>query len=611
MSRISLIHSDVSPPSPNHEPGPPILGDVIGVVKAAFKQVVNISKDDSVREVFEQVVEESAPPKDILGLSPARVDATKDATGDVLAAVVCEHEKEEAGGPTTADFMLATFEPMLAQTVGEAVDVEQVGLVEEPAEKPVELVKNLVQEPKQVAAESAKRAEQSFEEPIIKPVELIQKPTEESVKESGELVMELLEQDPKVDLRGEPEDWSPSQWNESPVHVELLTHSAENGEKQGKGGEEQAGVDERKQKQKNTTGETASSSQKQETLEIARVGETNGEKEEVEDSKGKADRELQKGESDVKMPEMVQRPGQDQELSLATEVSPEGASMLTTGVEKDGEEGEKKAAFVGVLIGSETEGEQVEGETAAGGEDEIETLIQNTPVVQKTPNEQGLYSTFHLHGKCLFHATLEVILATESPAIVVDINGREWEIPQASNTMDDVMHETNIMNDITSREPVLGHVKPIWDPLRLGDMPKALPPFPTLGLEHKDTNELVEEPPGSTQSSASGQEAWKTGVIAAAFFLLLQIVVTAVYILKCKRTPNRLLCVNVCVGSGAVPEKACEEGRGGVKYDVANADTTIPAEEPITMADLMEESQVQQETVTMTTLQTDTAAKNS
>ncbi|XP_035386171.1 uncharacterized protein si:dkeyp-118a3.2 [Electrophorus electricus] len=74
---------------------------------------------------------------------------------------------------------------------------------------------------------------------------------------------------------------------------------------------------------------------------------------------------------------------------------------------------------------------------------------------------------------------------------------------------------------------------------------------------------------------------------------------------------TKQLCVNVCVGSGAVPEKACEEGRGGVKYDVANADTTIPAEEPITMADLMEESQVQQETVTMTTLQTDTAAKNS
>ncbi|XP_028834008.1 uncharacterized protein LOC114789094 [Denticeps clupeoides] len=53
-----------------------------------------------------------------------------------------------------------------------------------------------------------------------------------------------------------------------------------------------------------------------------------------------------------------------------------------------------------------------------------------------------------------------------------------------------------------------------------------------------DLNELV-EPNKPSENSTGGHDAWKIGAIAAAFFLVLQTVVTIVYILKCRKRPHR------------------------------------------------------------------------
>lgn len=57
------------------------------------------------------------------------------------------------------------------------------------------------------------------------------------------------------------------------------------------------------------------------------------------------------------------------------------------------------------------------------------------------------------------------------------------------------MQETNDLNDIvTSRDPVVN-----WDVPTLGISGRALRPFPTLGVELGESDELVEEPADKTR----------------------------------------------------------------------------------------------------------------
>ncbi|RXN04701.1 putative serine threonine- kinase kinX [Labeo rohita] len=102
------------------------------------------------------------------------------------------------------------------------------------------------------------------------------------------------------------------------------------------------------------------------------------------------------------------------------------------------------------------------------------------------------------------------------------------------------------------------------------------------------------------ETKAIGQEAWKIGAIAAAFFLILQTAVTIVYILKCRRKPNSIASKNLCAG-----------GNGRIECDANNTDATIPIDEQTAIDDLPEYSEVQQEDVAMTTIPLDSTEKNS
>ncbi|XP_046699457.1 uncharacterized protein si:dkeyp-118a3.2 [Silurus meridionalis] len=114
-------------------------------------------------------------------------------------------------------------------------------------------------------------------------------------------------------------------------------------------------------------------------------------------------------------------------------------------------------------------------------------------------------------------------------------------------------------------------------------------------MEIGESDVLVEEPADITQPTTPKQEAWKIGVIAIAFFLVLQSLVTVAYILKCKRKRS----------SCTVPERVCEDGNRAVEHE-ANAGT----EEQITV-DLPERSQIQQEMFTMTPIPTNSAVEKS
>ncbi|XP_026798741.3 ABC transporter F family member 4 isoform X2 [Pangasianodon hypophthalmus] len=110
-------------------------------------------------------------------------------------------------------------------------------------------------------------------------------------------------------------------------------------------------------------------------------------------------------------------------------------------------------------------------------------------------------------------------------------------------------------------------------------------------------SEATDETSQELESTTPKQEAWKIGVIAIAFFLILQTLVTVTYILKCKRKRN----------SCAVPERVCEDGIGAVEHDAANADT----DEQTTVDDLPERSEIQQETFIMTPIHTHSMVEKS
>ncbi|XP_051558206.1 uncharacterized protein si:dkeyp-118a3.2 [Myxocyprinus asiaticus] len=118
---------------------------------------------------------------------------------------------------------------------------------------------------------------------------------------------------------------------------------------------------------------------------------------------------------------------------------------------------------------------------------------------------------------------------------------RKVEIPPTNNTepvetqkKPGRTHEANDVNEIIASRDQNDQGEPA-----MRNTVEELPPTPILGLGLGDTKEPVETHDDSTQSKFLGQEAWKIGAIAAAFFLILQTAITIVYILKCRRKTNR------------------------------------------------------------------------
>ncbi|GAA6091912.1 ABC transporter F family member 4 isoform X1 [Tachysurus ichikawai] len=154
----------------------------------------------------------------------------------------------------------------------------------------------------------------------------------------------------------------------------------------------------------------------------------------------------------------------------------------------------------------------------------------------------------------------------------------------------DIMHETNeIVTSMDSEQD--------WNVPTLGINGNPLTPSPTVGVELGENDELMDIPADKTQSTAPKQEAWKIGVIAVAFFLVLQTLVTVTYILKCKQ--KRCSCT--------VPDRVCEDGLEADERNAANADT----DEQTTVEDLPDRSQIQQEMLAMTKIRTQSVAEKS
>ncbi|XP_048053497.1 sodium/potassium/calcium exchanger 1 isoform X2 [Megalobrama amblycephala] len=189
----------------------------------------------------------------------------------------------------------------------------------------------------------------------------------------------------------------------------------------------------------------------------------------------------------------------------------------------------------------------------------------------------------------------------QEPEVTVDTKGAitlQEPVITKSKATGGKTHEASDVNEIiTSRDP---NENDQGEPVLMNTI-EELPPTPILKLRLGDTDAPMEEHVESTQTKAIGQEAWKIGAIAAAFFLILQTAVTVVYILKCRRKPN----------SGVAPKNLCAGGNGGIECDANNTDTTIPIDEQTTVDDLPEYSQVQQEDVAMTTVPLDSTEKNS
>lgn len=186
MSDIFLACSDAALPSPSPESALPSLGDVMDAVKAAFMEAVKISEDDAVRAVFEQVVEELGPQKNISEEPPATADDSEDG----LPAVVHEHAdketthlSEENANKKQTDLKLESPE----QTIGlsDKQEVRQsAGLLQEPDEEPVELIYRL--------NKSAEEPVQEVKDPVQNVagdlVELTQEPNESFELESKDFI---------------------------------------------------------------------------------------------------------------------------------------------------------------------------------------------------------------------------------------------------------------------------------------------------------------------------------------------------------------------------------------------------------------------------------------
>ncbi|KAL7841510.1 hypothetical protein SRHO_G00252010 [Serrasalmus rhombeus] len=573
---LQLCHAkDAVPQPPNPEPAPPSLVDVIDAVKAAFEQAVKISEDNAVREVFEQVVEELVPQQDIAMQSPAVADGAEDAIEEGTAA-------------------LDSSEQTLAQPNGEAVK-DEVVLVQESVENPVESVHQpneliYIQEQEDPVSESTQEAKESVEDSKKEAEWSIQKPSkivEESVQDPAEVV-EAVKHGLEIDLVEETEvkslsdqrDIEPGQSSEQ---VDLPLDSVTEGEGPAKEAGEQVERDKEEQE--------IEFHQKQDTLASGGDGETQAEdrNEEVKDIIGGAEREAKVQKR--KLPKQVEQMAEslpDQEQGAVKDMTPEGGTQA----QDDQDEGEQPGAVVvgRHVVEGEMDKEHVGGETGeAGGATEGEeqkVLAARATMIQKT-----------------FHEPVKVMLDTERAAAVEDVHKSmesQESVIAESNSMDDVTPEINDMNDIvTSKDPLPGPVETHQEAPTAGSV--ALPPFPTQAQELGDIDVLVERPADNTQSISPGQEVWKIGAIAAAFFLILQTVVTVVYILKCKRKPN----------SRAGTVKRCEEGNGGVENNMANTEICIPAEKHTTLDDLPEDSEVQQEAIAMTTILTDSTVASS
>ncbi|KAK9980786.1 hypothetical protein ABG768_000373 [Culter alburnus] len=520
-------------PSPDPEPDPPSLGDVIDAVKAAFEHAVQISTTGAVREALEHVVGELTPQKTLAEQSPAidnAADHTIEEAAEEEAVVLNEREPDVLMSESNEQTYEETAQKGLAQ------DLE-----------PAEVIQGLIAQEESSISEPEQKS-------VIKPVDL------EAIQEPVESVL----QDPEIVGVGEP------MTEESQSEESLYTDTQKENESGRGAAEMNKGVKE--------------------------VEEGAGEPGQgfIEDKGKIVEEEVTIGDGEVKVEipqeeEYVERQEGD---TKSEKISEEEWQAVTAQMGTDG----------GLADMDEVEQEEEKQEAAKTEESVIESVIEVEARREEVEAESEAQLQKVSRGEEVLPTDKTVPEKTQQePEVTVDTKGAitlQEPVITKSKATGGKTHEASDVNEIiTSRDP---NENDQGEPVLMNTI-EELPPTPILKLRLGDTDAPMEEHVESTQTKAIGQEAWKIGAIAAAFFLILQTAVTVVYILKCRRKPN----------SGVAPKNLCAGGNGGIECDANNTDTTIPIDEQTAVDDLPEYSQVQQEDVAMTTVPMDSTEKNS
>lgn len=207
-----LLCTDDALPSPDPEPAPPSLGDVIDAVKAAFEHAVQISTTGAVREALEHVVGEITPQKTPAEQESPSVENTADHTIEEAAEEV--HLNEGEPDVHMSESNEQTYEETAQK--GLAQDIEPA----EGIQGQIAQEDSLISEPEQKS--------------VIKPLDL---EATDSIQEPVESVL----QDPEIVGVGEPMK-EESQSEESPVQTNTVTQkeneSGRGAAKMNKGGKE-------------------------------------------------------------------------------------------------------------------------------------------------------------------------------------------------------------------------------------------------------------------------------------------------------------------------------------------------------------------------------------
>ncbi|KAK7166471.1 hypothetical protein R3I93_006290 [Phoxinus phoxinus] len=520
-------------PSPDPEPAPPSLGDVIDAVKAAFEHAVQISTTGVVREALEHVVGEITPQKTPAEQESPSVENTADHTIEEAAEEV--HLSEGEPDVHKSESNEQTYEETARK--GLAQDIE-----------PAEGIQGLIAQEESSISEPEQKS-------VIKPLD---PEATDSIQEPVESVL----QDPEIVGVGESMT-EESQSEESPVQTYTVT------QKENESGRGAVEINK-------------GSKEVEEGAEEPWQG--------LIEDKGKVEVEVTIGGGEVKVEvpqeeESVER----QEKDTESEHSEEEWQAVTAQMGTDG----------GVVDMDEVEQEEEEQGAAKTEESVIEVETSREEVkagseaqLQKVSREEDVLPT----DKTVPEKT------QQEPEVTVDTKGPiklQDPVITESKATGGKTHEASDVNEIiNSRDP---NGESLGEPVLMNTI-EELPPTPVLKLRLGDADAPMEEHVESTQTKAIGQDAWKIGAIAAAFFLILQTAVTIVYILKCRRKPN---------SSSVAPKNPCPGGNGGIECDANNTDTTIPIDEQTAVDDLPEHSQVQQEDVAMTTIPLDSTEKNS
>ncbi|XP_016415586.1 sodium/potassium/calcium exchanger 1-like [Sinocyclocheilus rhinocerous] len=525
-------------PSPDPEPAPPSLGEMIDAVKAAFEQAVQISTTGAVREALEQVVGELAPQKTQAEQSPA-VETAADYTTEEAA-------KEEAVVLTAGepDVLMSESSEQTSEQPG------QEGLTQdiEPAEEIQGLAKSSI-------SKSEEKSEEKSVELVLEAVDSVQEPVESVLQDA-----DIAEVGAPMTEESHSEE-SPAQWYPD---TQKENESGRGAVKMNKGSEEAEDEDVEDPEKGFTEKEAQLSEMEEKTAK--------GEIEKVEVS-------IEVKVQGPQEEESVKR--QDTQWATESEHSQEEWQAVTAQMGTDG----------GVADMDEVEQEEEEQEVAKTQEGVIEVKARREEAdsgseaqLQKVSRQEEVPPTAKTEE------------TPQEPEVAVDTKGPiklQEPVIKKSKATGGKAHEASDVNEIiTSRDPNKNNQ---GVPVLMNTV-EQLPPTPVHKLRLGDTD----APMDSTQTKAIGQDTWKIGAIAAAFFLILQTAVTTVYILKCRTKPNSV-----------APQKLCARGNGGKEGDANNIDITVPIDEQTTVDNLPEYSQVQQEDVAMTTIPLDSTEKNS